>query len=400
MNLPITNEQVSAEEGMLRERETSPRQAIKVSNSACKNVTPLSSAERAELLSVGLFVPPPHLWVSAAQPLSWGCHQGDACVGLGMEQGAVLGVYRRAPLWFSHPALLCLPLGTARASAARGSHQLAGKSHPRKRGACSLAPCTQGSPQCPWNVLHSPAPPQPPQQPGHKGAAAGFCHDHVCFGKPLLWKLAKVLRKCSQHCMHRGLRGYPNLLPARLSKCSQPLLPNCSQTKGVQALGDGLQLLQPQPEFGSSALEGTIKKHFALQLKSLIKICKHVNGKGKKGSVQSSPFPLAFLLNFQIIPRAPSRSVGQLGVPPCLVVPGLTPPGPAWLAWLMNPWRACVLLRHPGLLSGRWPSPQGAHSPRQGEGQPLLTSHHPPWGWGSDVSLEHGMDEVGDAAWG
>lgn len=117
--------------------------------------------------------------------------------------------------------------------------------------------------------------------------------------------------------------------PLDLCKCSQALLPNCSQTRVVQALGDGLQLLQPQPEFGSSALEGTIKKHFALQLKSLIKICKHVNGKGKKGSIQSSPLPLAFLLSFQIIPRAPSRSVGRLGVPPCLLIPGLTPPGAA-----------------------------------------------------------------------
>lgn len=117
--------------------------------------------------------------------------------------------------------------------------------------------------------------------------------------------------------------------PPDLSKCSQALLPNCSQTRGVQALGDGLQLPQLQPEFGSSALEGTIKKHFALQLKSLIKICKHVNGKGKKGSVQSSPFPLASLVNFQNIPHGPSCSAGQPGVPPCLLVPGLTPPGVA-----------------------------------------------------------------------
>lgn len=90
--------------------------------------------------------------------------------------------------------------------------------------------------------------------------------------------------------------------PPTLCKCYQPLLLMCSQSRAVQGLGDGIQLLQPQPEFGSSALEGTIKKHFALQLKSLIKICKHVNGKGKKGSVQSSLFPLAFLLNFQTIP--------------------------------------------------------------------------------------------------
>lgn len=62
MNLPIANEQVSTGEGekSAREREqTSPREAIKVSNSdPC-----LQPWERAELLSISLFLPPPHLWV-------------------------------------------------------------------------------------------------------------------------------------------------------------------------------------------------------------------------------------------------------------------------------------------------------------------------------------------------
>lgn len=104
--------------------------------------------------------------------------------------------------------------------------------------------------------------------------------------------------------------------------------------QGYAGLGDGIQLPKPQPGSGGSfALEGTIKEHFALQLKSLIKICKHVNGEGKKGSAQFSPFAIAFLLNSQLIPGACGRSVGRLDVPSCLPVQGR-------LHWEQPAWRA------------------------------------------------------------
>lgn len=106
MNLPIINEQVSTGEGKKkkRKRETSPRQAIKVSDSAGKNVTPLSSALGEGSAAQCQLVPAPSLPMGAAQPLSWGCHQGDACAGLGREKGAVLGMYQCPSPWISHPA--------------------------------------------------------------------------------------------------------------------------------------------------------------------------------------------------------------------------------------------------------------------------------------------------------
>lgn len=111
--------------------------------------------------------------------------------------------------------------------------------------------------------------------------------------------------------MHRALTGFQK--PFSCQACAR--LPGPPE-QGCAGLGDGIQLLKPQPRSGSSfALEGTIKKHFALQLKSLIKITEHMNGEGKKGSAQFSPFAIAFLLNSQIIPGASGRSVGPLGVP-------------------------------------------------------------------------------------
>lgn len=113
-----------------------------------------------------------------------------------------------------------------------------------------------------------------------------------------------------------------------LSGTPAKLLPD----QGCAGLGGWVTAAAPTAAcIWQHALEGTIKKRFALQLESLIKICRHVNGKGKKGSIQSSLFPLTFLLNFQVIPPAPTVLWGS---PVSLLVS----PHQGWLCWGQHGW--------------------------------------------------------------
>lgn len=157
--------------------------------------------------------------------------------------------------------------------------------------------CLQGDDPRPWHSALGegqrcsvpaplcPLPTRGPQEVGQCHQRAGPCQNHV---------LPKPLAKCVQCCMHGGLGRCLNLLSPRRTPVSAPA--RAALHQGCAGLGAGLQLLWPQPAFGSRALEGTIKKRFALQLKILIKSVSIWMARGKKGSIQSSPF----LLNFQM----------------------------------------------------------------------------------------------------
>lgn len=209
-----------------------------------------------------------------------GCHQGDTWAG--WEEGALL--VPTAVEFTPGPPLL--PLGIARASAARGSCRVA---RGRKKPASRIphpASRTQGSRGVSGRAAqpHIPVP------------AAGFWHDTCILVNA--WAFGESWQKLSgngrsQHRVRRALAGLHNPRSCQ----ARARLPGPPE-QGSAGLGDGIQLLEPQPGSGSRfALEGTIKKHFALQLKTLIKICEHVNGEGKKGSTQFSPFAIAFLLD-------------------------------------------------------------------------------------------------------
>lgn len=99
------------------------------------------------------------------------------------------------------------------------------------------------------------------------------------------WKMHAVL-----HAQRLG--GCLNLLSPCQTPVSAPS--RAALHQGCAGLGAGLQLLWPQPAFGSRALEGTIKKHFALQLKILIKSASMWMAKGEKRVNSVLSLPLEF----------------------------------------------------------------------------------------------------------
>lgn len=123
--------------------------------------------------------------------------------------------------------------------------------------------------------------------------------------------------KHAQYCLFRGLRGCFSLLPAKSWVLLWAVCTGMCEPWGWVTAAETAACIWQR------ALEGTIKKLFAQQLKILIKSLSIWMARGKKGSIQSS----AFLLNFQFVPPFSCCSLGQWCISACtlhLLVPRLT----------------------------------------------------------------------------